>query len=99
MTRAPVGAPEDDPSAPLALAAVRAADALKARDIVALRVGHLTSATNFFVNAVGGSKAQINAIVKNIEDELTQQFGRYWLTTAPLYSRALSSSLVVSLLS
>jgi ribosome-associated protein len=80
--REPEGAPEEDPAAPLTLAAVRAADARKAKDIVALRVGHLTSAANFFVNVVGGSKAQINAIVKNIEDEVEEQFGR-WIPAAP----------------
>lgn len=74
--REPVGSPMDDPAAPLALTAVRAADARKARDISALRVGHLTSATNFFVNVVGGSKAQINAIVKSIEDDVDEQFDR-----------------------
>ena len=79
----PDGAPEDDPSAPLALAAVRAADDRKAGDIVALRVGHLTSAASFFVNVVGRSKAQINAIVKHIEDELGDTFGRYELSSQP----------------
>ena len=64
----PTGRWEDDPATPLALAAVRAGDERKARDVTALRVGHLTSATNFFVNMVGNSKAQINAIVKNVED-------------------------------
>jgi len=32
-------------------------------------VGHLTAATNYFVNMVGSSKAQINAIVKSVEDD------------------------------
>ncbi|KAL1499634.1 hypothetical protein AB1Y20_011833 [Prymnesium parvum] len=73
---APVGRPEDDASAPLALAAARAADARKAKDITALRVGHLTSATSFFVTAVGGSKAQIGAIVKHVEEEVERQYGR-----------------------
>ena len=50
--------------------------AIAARTISALRVGHLTSATNFFVNVVGGSKAQINAIVKSIEDDVDEQFDR-----------------------
>ena len=35
----------------------------------ALRVGHLTAATNYFVNMVGSSKAQINAIIKSVEDD------------------------------
>ena len=65
----PDGKWEDDPSTPLALLAVRAGDARKARDVSALRVGHLTSATNYFVNMVGSSKAQINAIVKSVEDD------------------------------
>ena len=74
--RAPDGAAEDDPAAPLALAACRAADARKALSVSALRVNHLTSATSFFVSMVGRSKAQINAIVKNVEDELRDEFGR-----------------------
>ena len=68
--------PMDDPSTDMALAVVRAGDVRKARDITALRVGHLTSAASYFVNMVGGSKVQINAIVKNIEDELGEQFER-----------------------
>jgi len=67
--REPDGKWEEDPSTPLALLAVRAGDARKARDVSALRVGHLTSATNYFVNMVGSSKAQINAIVKSVEDD------------------------------
>lgn len=74
--RALEGAAEEDPAAPLALAVASAADARKARDITALRVSHLTSATSFFVNAVGRSNAQIKAIVKNVEDELGERFGR-----------------------
>lgn len=73
---APIGPPEDDPSTPLALAAVRAGDARKAKEVVAMRVGHLTSATNYFVNMQGGSKAQIQAIVKSIEVAMEEQFGR-----------------------
>jgi ribosome-associated protein len=45
-------------------------------DVRALRVNHLTSATSFFVNMNGRSKAQIAAIVKNVEDEMAAQFGR-----------------------
>ena len=72
----PDGLAEEDPAAPLALAACRAGDDRKAKSISALRVGHLTSATSFFVSMVGSSKAQINAIVKNVEDELKDEFGR-----------------------
>ena len=75
-TRLPDGAAEDDPAAPLALAACAAADARKASDVTALRVSHLTSATSFFVSMVGRSKAQINAIVKNVEDEVEEKLGR-----------------------
>lgn len=74
--RTPDGPPEKDKSAPMALAAVRAGDARKAKEITALHVAHLTSATSFFVNMVGNSKAQINAIVKSIEDEVYDNFGR-----------------------
>jgi len=73
--RQPLGSPEDDPSTPLALAVVRAGDARKAKQMTALRVGHLTSATDYFVNMEGTSKAQIDAIVKNIEDVVQEQFG------------------------
>jgi len=73
--RQPDGEAIDDPSAPLALCAVRAADDRKAIDITALRVSHLTSATTFFINMAGRSKAQISAIVKSIEDEVLQEFG------------------------
>jgi len=74
--RLPEGEALDDPAAPLALTAVRAADDRKALEITALRVSHLTSATSFFVNMAGRSKAQINAIVKSIEDEVLEQYGR-----------------------
>ena len=74
--RPPDGPAEDDPAAPLAIAACRAGDARKARTVSALRVSHLTSATSFFVCMVGTSKAQINAIVKNVEDEMAEEFGR-----------------------
>ncbi len=72
----PDGPAISDPAAPLALAAVRAADAKRAADIQALRVTHLTSATNFFVNMQGTSKTQIAAIIKSIEDEIFDSFGR-----------------------
>jgi ribosome-associated protein len=74
--RYPEGEAIDDPAAPLALAACKAADDRKALQISAMRVSHLTSATSFFVSMSGRSKAQINAIVKNVEDELDEQFGR-----------------------
>lgn len=74
--RIPEGEAADDPAAPLALAVARAADDRKAVDVRALRVGHLTSATSFFVNMVGRSKAQINAIVKSIEEVVEDEFGR-----------------------
>merc|ERR1719375_496649 len=68
--------PQDDREAPLVFAAVRAADERKAADITAVRVSHLTYSTDFFVNMTGRSKAQINAIVRNIEDEVFAQCGR-----------------------
>ena len=72
----PIGEAADDPAAPMARIVARAADDRKAVDIAAIRVSHLTSATSFFVNMVGRSKAQINAIVKNIEDEVDEELGR-----------------------
>lgn len=74
--REPDGEAIDDPAAPLALHIVRSADARKALDITALRVAHMTSATSFFVNMAGRSKAQINAIVKSIEDDVLETYGR-----------------------
>ena len=74
--RQPDGEAIDDPAAPIALAACKAADDRKALHTSALRVSHLTSATSFFVSMCGRSKAQINAIVKNVEDELEEEFGR-----------------------
>ena len=74
--RDPDGPADSDPAAPLARAACKAGDARKAREVSALRVSHLTSATSFFVSMVGSSKAQITAIVKNVEDELEEEFGR-----------------------
>ena len=73
--RHPEGDAADDPAAPLALAACIAGDNRKAIHTSALRVSHLTSATSFFVSMVGRSKAQINAIVKNVEDEVLEEFG------------------------
>ena len=72
--RQPDGPPESDPCTPLALAAVRAGDARTAKEVVALRVAHLTSAANYIVNMEGGSKAQIGAIVDNIQREVSDQF-------------------------
>lgn len=66
---------DEDPATPLALAAAQAGDDRKAQQITALRVGHLTSATSYFVNMQGSSRAQIDAIVKNVEVELLEQFG------------------------
>ena len=76
IVQPPDGPPEADPATPLALAAVRAADAKRAKDIQALRVTHLTSGTNYFVNMQGASKTQIAAIVKSVEDTLYDDFGR-----------------------
>ena len=73
--REPDGPWEEDPSTPLAPLAIRAGDARKARDVSALRVGHLTAATNYFVNMVGSSKAQIQAIIKSVEDD-AEEMGR-----------------------
>ena len=86
----PDGEARSDPAAPLALAAARAGDDRKAVDVRALRVNHLTSATSFFVNMNGRSKAQIAAIVKNVEDEMAAQFGR----TAHRQGKAVSAEYV-----
>lgn len=61
---------EDDPLVPTVHAIARAADKRKAGDITALRVSHLTVTTEFFVNMVGNSRPQNQAIAAAVEEEL-----------------------------
>jgi len=61
---------EDDPLVPMVHAIARAADKRKAGDITALRVSHLTVTTEFFVNMVGNSRPQNQAIAAAVEEEL-----------------------------
>lgn len=76
IPRQPDGPAEDDPFTPWALVAAQAGDDRKAQEIVALRVGHLTSVANFFVNMQASSRAQIEAIVKNVEGEMLHKFDK-----------------------
>lgn len=55
---------------PTVHAIARAADKRKAGDITALRVSHLTVTTEFFVNMVGNSRPQNQAIAAAVEEEL-----------------------------
>lgn len=71
----PSGPPEKDPFAPLVLTAVRAADDRKAQNQVVLHVAHLTAANNFHVIMTGGSKAQIRAILDNIQEQMYEEHG------------------------
>lgn len=61
---------DQDPSAPLALTCLRAADERKAREPLALRVSHLTYACTFLVICTGRSRPQIAAIARNVEDKV-----------------------------
>lgn len=49
---------------------VRALDSKKARDIVVLNISGLTTITDYFIIATGGSKLQVQALAENVEEEL-----------------------------
>lgn len=72
--KVPDGPAADDPSADFVLSCVRAADARKARDIIAMHVAHLTAAAGFFVNMVVNSKAQMGAVVSSIEKDIWEEY-------------------------
>ncbi len=49
---------------------VKVLDSKKARDIVVLNVGPLTTITDYFVIATGGSTPQVQTLADNLEEEL-----------------------------
>ncbi|WP_251213020.1 ribosome silencing factor [Adlercreutzia murintestinalis] len=55
-----------------AIAAARAADSKKAIDIMVQQVGALIGVTDYFVIATGRNKAQMDAIIDAVEEELRE---------------------------
>ncbi len=51
-------------------------DEKKAKDIVVLNVGSLTTMTDYFIIATGGSDRQVQALCDHVEDELAK-IGEY----------------------
>ena len=54
----------------IALAAAKALDAKRGRDIVALNVAEMTVITEYMVVATGTSQIQVRALAENVEEEL-----------------------------
>ncbi len=52
---------------------VKILDSKKARDITVLNIGPLTTITDYFVIATGGSVPQVQALSDNLEEELLKQ--------------------------
>ncbi len=57
----------------LALMAAKALADKKGKEIQVLEIGELTPLADYFVLATGSSNTQINALVDNVEKELTEQ--------------------------
>mmetsp|Transcript_9397 Transcript_9397/g.15088 ORF Transcript_9397/g.15088 Transcript_9397/m.15088 type:complete len:245 (-) Transcript_9397:52-786(-) len=70
-----VGTPEQDELADLVLSIVRAADARKAENIVALRVSKVSTVTSFVVIVTGNSRPQNQAIAASIKDDVQELYG------------------------
>lgn len=51
---------------------VKILDKKKARNIVALNISGLTTITDYFIIAAGGSAAQVQALAENVEEELSK---------------------------
>ena len=49
---------------------VKILDSKKARDIIVLNIGPLTTITDYFVIATGGSTPQVQALADTLEEEL-----------------------------
>lgn len=56
----------------IALAAAKALDDKRARDIVALKVDEMTVITDYMVIATGMSVPQVKALAENVEEELAK---------------------------
>jgi ribosome-associated protein len=70
-----VGPPEDDELADLVRCIVRAADARKADNIVAMRVSKVTTVTSFLVIVSGNSRPQNQAIAASVKDDVERLYG------------------------
>ncbi|MBD2067444.1 ribosome silencing factor [Leptolyngbya sp. FACHB-671] len=67
----------DDSSRELALTIAQAADDRKGGDIVLLKVSEVSYLADYFVVATGFSSAQVRAIARSIEDEVSEKWHRY----------------------
>ena len=52
---------------------VKILDGKKARDITVLNISTLTTITDYFVIATGGSKTQVQALADHVEEELQKR--------------------------
>ena len=52
---------------------VEVLDSKKARDIVALNISSLTTITDYFIIATGGSSSQVQALSDHVEEELLKE--------------------------
>ncbi|KAL3904145.1 MAG: hypothetical protein SGILL_010181 [Bacillariaceae sp.] len=68
------GVPEQDELADLVRSIVKAADARKAENIVALRVSKVSTVTSFVVIVTGNSRPQNQAIAASVKDDLEEQY-------------------------
>ena len=59
----------------MALAAAKALDSKKGRDIKVLEIDKITTLADYFVIATGSSNTQINALVDNVEKVLHEEAG------------------------
>ena len=59
----------------LALLAAKALSDKKGKEIRVLEIAELTTLADYFVLATGSSNPQINALVDNVEKELTEEAG------------------------
>ena len=59
----------------MALAAAKALDSKKGRDIKVLEIDKITTLADYFVLATGSSNTQINALVDNVEKVLHEEAG------------------------
>lgn len=67
---------EIDSSEELARCAARAADDLKATDVIVLEVGSLLSIVGYFVIAGASNPRQVRAVVDNVEAKVKSEMGR-----------------------
>ena len=56
----------------IALAAAKALDAKRGKDIVVLKVDEMTVITDYMVIATGRSVPQVKALAENVEEELAK---------------------------